>query len=1112
MTVQKGLIPVLAAPMIDPAAGRIDIMMPSGSTIAEIVKAALPDLALRDQHHCRVALVSERGSVIIPADRWHRVRPAEGIRVVIRLVPGKSVLRSILMIVVAVAAMAIGQWWAGTILGLKAGTIGYALASGAMSIGVSVIGNLLINALIPPDKPPAALEQQNRYQLSGWRNSLEPGAAVPLPLGTIRVAPPFAAYSYSEIVGDWQYLRSLFVFGYGRLQISDFRIGDTDLNEYDEVEIEVRDGVESDAPVTLFPKQILEESVGSELLMPFPRDDLGEIVSGSSAAEDPVVRTTGADASGASVIIGWPAGLVRYDGSGNAISHSVSVRIRQRRIDADAWQDVTTLNVTARKLEAFYRQHTWDFPSRGRWQVEVTMLTAETTSSQIQQRTSWVALQTIRPEYPLNFGKPLAIAALRIKATHQLNGQLDNFNALVSRICLDYDHESGQWVERATSNPAAIYRYALQTPANPRPVGDAGINLDELEEWHDFCRINDLKYDADQREKTTTLRDLLTEIAAAGRATARHDGVKWTVTVDRPDKLIVDHINPRNSYDFSVSRSYVSPPDGFRIEFLDASNDYKSAERIVPWPGKEDDDIVLTEELSLPGKTDPNEIYREARRRMFEAMHRPDLYNVSQDGGPARVASRGDRVRLSSDVISTVQIAARVVSAHDQMIVIDNIASMEEGKSYAVRFRTGLSETDTIGTSVVRTVVTVEGQTQLLMVNGDGAMPLAGDLIHFGEAASLDYDLVITAAEAGEDFSVHYRMIDLAPVIDELLAADPIPAWSRRAGAEVDGTALVPPVPRITSIVSGFLGTGVEGQIDYLIQPGSGSVTTASYEIEHRLSGATVWSSITIPAANGGGSISGYANGNAVQMRARAKSAGGVASAYTAVISFTIGTGDAGIPVALPSATISVTPSLGSATIMFQTGDDANVASVQVYRSTSSVLNRETDAAGSPVPVEASRTYTTSLGDTTRVNLLTAAWAAAAGWSVSSGIATKTAGSASSLSMALAAVAGKYYRVSMRLQAVAGGDLTPRLTGGSVRSGTARNANGTFSDRIQAVTGNATFELAASAAFAGQADQIVAFEETSTCIDAGTHYIWLEPQNSLGVPGPVAGPFTVTVR
>ncbi len=155
------------------------------------------------------------------------------------------------------------------------------------------------------------------------------------------------------------------------------------------------------------------------------------------------------------------------------------------------------------------------------------------------------------------------------------------------------------------------------------------------------------------RGQGTQLRDLLIEIAAAGRASPRHDGLRWTVTVDRPDKPIVDHFNPRNSYDFKVVRSYVEPPDAFRVQFLDATNDYKAAERIVPWPGKEGSTIVLTEEPTAAGQTDPAENYREAYRRALEAIHRPDVYTVSRDRA-VQVAVRGDRVRLSTDVISRV--------------------------------------------------------------------------------------------------------------------------------------------------------------------------------------------------------------------------------------------------------------------------------------------------------------------------------------------------------------------------------------------------------------------------------------------------------------------------
>ncbi|SCX30477.1 hypothetical protein DSM25558_4968 [Agrobacterium sp. DSM 25558] len=1114
MPAQTALIPVLAAPMIDPAAGRIDIAMPVGSTIAEIVRAALPNLSSNDWHHCRVAIVSERGSIIIAAEHWRSVRPREGVRVVIRIVPGKNALKSILSIVVAIAAVALGQFWAipvASALGISTG-----LAAGLIGLGVTVIGNLLINALIPPPKPPQSLNAENRYSITGWRNRLEPDAAVPLPLGTTRYAPPFGAYTYSEIVGDWQYLRCLFCFGYGPLSLSGFQIGDTSLSEYDEVDIQVREGRPDDEPLSMFPRQVMEESVGAELLMPYPRDDRGEIISGSSPEEDRVVRTTGGDASGASVILAWPGGLVRFNDKGNPVNHTVTIRIDQRRIDAEEWQAVKTITVRARKLEAFYRQHTWTFPTRGRWQVSCTMLTAETNDSKIQQRTSWAGLQTIRPEYPLNFPHPLALVALRIKATHQLNGQLDNFNALVSRPCLDYEHTSGAWIERETKNPASLYRYVFQSPANPKAVSDTALDLEALADWHDFCRLKDLKYDRVIEEKTTTLRDLLTEIAAAGRGSPRHDGLKWSVTIDRPDKLRVDHVSPRNSYDLRISRSYVEPPDGFRVSFQDATNDYKAAERIVPWPGKEAGSLLLLEELELPGKTDPDEIYLEARRRMYEATHRPDVYTVSQDG-PIRVATRGDLVQLSSDIINRVQVAARVKSTAGRFIEIDEVVTMEDGKGYAVRFRTGLTIEDTIGSSIVRTLVKTPGEKSVLLVNGIGEMPIAGDLIHFGEASTVDYPVVVTGVEAGEDFSSHLRLIDAAPIIDELLDAEVIPPWSGRAGAEIPESALLPPTPRFSSIRSGFTGTDEVNRIDYLIQAGSGSVPSSTFEVQHRANGATVWNTITVPAADGGGSLMMYVNGAVVQMRARALSGNGTPGAFTAVITFTVGADDIGIPTALPSSMVTVGALLGAAVVQFATGDDANVSLVQLYRSTSSVLNRATDAV-SLLTVQPSRSYTAPVGDTTRQNLLlngamdnAGTWTAGDGWAIPAGKATKTAGTASTLSQPLAAESGKYYRISFLLSDVTAGNITPELLGGSTRNGTARTSNGTFSDRIQAVTGNNTFALAASASFAGSVDNAVTYLETSTCLAQGIHYFWLEPQNADGIPGPVAGPFSVTI-
>lgn len=1116
MTVQKGIIPVLAAPMIDPAAGRVDMTMPVGATVEQIVQAALPSLTVRDRSHCRVILVSERGSVLVAAEWWSKVRPHEGVRVVIRIVPGKDGLKSILSIVISIAAIALGQFWAAG-LGFAAGTTAFNVVSGLIGLGVTVIGNLLINALIPPVKPDN-LSRENRYSISGWRNRMEPNGAVPLVLGKLRYAPPFATYSYTEIVGDWQYIRAAFCFGHGPLAISDVWIGDTPVTDYDEVEIETRPGRPNDEPLTIITRQVIEEQIGAELVMAYPRDDLGEIVSGSSAEQKRVIRTTASDATGASVILAWPAGMVAYDNKGRSHAHSVKVRIEQRQItdeevgDDDDWTLVETITVSARKLEAFYRQHSWDFPARGRWQVAVTMQTPETTSSQVQQRTSWAVLQSIRPEYPLNFPHPLALMAVRIKATHQLNGQLDNINALVSRLCEDYDQESGTWVERETSNVAAIYRYILQSPANPKPVGDAGIDLGALAGWHDFCRLKGLKFDGVYEETSTQLRDVLTEIAGAGRASPRHDGLKWSVTVDRPDKLIVDHFSPRNSYDFSATRSYVTPPDAFRVTFLDAANDYKSAERIVPWPGKEDAELLLTEELKLPGKTDAAEVYREARRRMYEALHRPDIYNAGRDSA-IQVATRGDRIRLASDVIDSVQVAARIKSVSLKLIELDDVVSMTAGESYAIRFRTGVTEDDTIGTSIIRTVMTRDGTHSVITVSGDGPMPSPGDLLHFGRAARVDYDLLVTGVEAGDDMSSHYRLVDLAPIVDELTDADEIPAWSGRAGAEIPGTAVAPAVPRFSSIRSGVSGTGATGAIDLLISPGSGVVAAARYEVGHRLSGESGWNTMSVSAAAGGVRLTTYANSATVDLRIRAFSAAGTPSGYSDIVTFVVGGDDAAIPTALPAGMITVGALLGGAVAQFSTSDDETVVAVQLYISTDAVLDRENDAYGDPIAVSASRSYSVPIGDVTRENLLSESnWIAGANWSAASEAVTHAPGVADAIAQSVTLHAGVYYRLAYRVTTRTAGTLTPRLTGGSTVAGVAASANGSFSDRLFAVSGNTAVEWLASTTFDGTVDQLALFEETSTCLSAGSHYVWLEPLNTDGAAGPVAGPFVVSIK
>lgn len=1101
-----GSIDVLAAPHFDPGAGRISLQCSAGMSIAEILDAALPAAGETDRGRCRVSLVSERGAEVIAPELWHRVRPRPGIRVVVRVIAGKGAIKAVLSIAIAVAALAVATIYGAPFaaaLGLS-GKFGAAIGTALLSTGVTLVGNLLLSALIPPVKPESR-DAQARYTIAGWQNRLDPDGAVPVVLGRHRCAPPFACFSHSEIVGDEQYIRAVFCMGEGPVQISDLRIGETSIEEFEDVQVEIREGRASDLPQTIITRQILEEAVGVELVRPLPRDSAGEVASGP-AIEKPVVRTTGVDARGASVILSFPAGLVRFNDDGDQRHESVSIRIEQRRIDAEAWQTVTTLAIRAKKLELFYRQHSWSFPTRGRWQIRLTMLTDETTDTKVQRRVTWAALQTRRPEYPLNHTRPLALIAIRARATHQLSGNLDSLNAIGAGLCLDYEHTTGLWVERQTSNPAALFRHVLQHPSNPRPVTNAELDLPLLEDWHDFCRIRGLKYDRILDQSGTVLRDVLTEIAAAGRASPRHDGLKWGVVIDRPSDLVVDHIGPRNSWSFSTSRSYLRPPHAFRCKFFDQTNDWKPAERLIRWPGYSGP-ITETEALDMPGKTDPAEIWREARRRMYEVIHRPDRLQVTQDG-PARVATRGDTVALSHHILDRVQMASRVRSIVGSQLHLEDEVTIEAGQNYGVRFRVFANASDSIGTSVVRPVAAEPGQTSVITLQGNGGTPMPGDLVYFGRASTETFSCIVTGVEAAQDMASILHLVPAAPQIDTLLAQDSVPAWSGRVGAEVDDSLLGPAAPRFTSI---SFDPAAPGSVSYLIEPGPGPISVASYVVEHRLAGGSSWTAIEIPAANGGGLITAYQNGTAIQLRARALSSANVSGPYGATVPITVGAAGSPIPAALDPQAIQITTVLGGAFVDITTGTDVGTERIQLYRARTPVLDRAQHKIRNPVSVEPLQTITLRLGDTTRRNLLTGAWAGDSGWSTLGSTLTHTPGSVDAIGQNIDLISGRSYRYGLTVSGRTNGNLTPRLAGGSTVSGSVVSANGRATGRLDAVSGNTRFELLAGSLFDGAVSDIVVYLETAATLGAGLHYVWVEPQNRDGVPGPIAGPFVIDV-
>lgn len=96
---------------------------------------------------------------------------------------------------------------------------------------------------------------------------------------------------------------------------------------------------------------------------------------------------------------------------------------------------------------------------------------------------------------------------------------------------------------RRRFNPARAYWAALKHPGRKVPILDSEIDLENLAEWSEFCAEKNLVYECRDDYSGKTTYDVLTEIAAAGRATPQA-WEKWGVSVDTGRQQPIQQLVP----------------------------------------------------------------------------------------------------------------------------------------------------------------------------------------------------------------------------------------------------------------------------------------------------------------------------------------------------------------------------------------------------------------------------------------------------------------------------------------------------------------------------------------------------------------------------------------
>ncbi|WP_417741511.1 host specificity factor TipJ family phage tail protein [Salipiger sp.] len=205
----------------------INIQMPVGCTITEVVQKL--DLETERYGIPMVTMIRGGEISVVPLDMWSKTRPKLGTDIQVTFPkrdPGSIALIASLAIPQAATAIA-GAFYA-------AGTVGYALIAAA----VTIVGTLLVQALIPPAKTEGGGGVQN-YAITGTANAANPYGVFPSVLGRHRIYPPLTATGYSENAGQDVYYYGRMTFGYGPLALEDLRIGTTPITEFAAAEVEL---------------------------------------------------------------------------------------------------------------------------------------------------------------------------------------------------------------------------------------------------------------------------------------------------------------------------------------------------------------------------------------------------------------------------------------------------------------------------------------------------------------------------------------------------------------------------------------------------------------------------------------------------------------------------------------------------------------------------------------------------------------------------------------------------------------------------------------------------------------------------------------------------------
>lgn len=817
----------------------------------------------------------------------------------------------------------------------------------AIGLGISLVGLAVMaidwEGLMPSfsgisfsrSSPAGSSPSRDRGSTSptirGSRNRFRPWAPLPVIIGRHYVVPDYAAPPFSRFVGGILHgftsssrhtYYMLFALcqssgpNGGPISISDVRIGETPISNFEHTIRYVDPNRPGFTNFRRFATTRIENPVN------LPLED-----------GDSITRTTELNTSTIDVQIVFPAGLYYLDEKGGLRAVRVRFVVKVKNLET---QTVTTLNThwairCTQDMVRFARTYSladyglpngqYDIiierePTRRRMDMNdpafdnfyyehpmgQDLTTDDDAVSFISDDMVWSSYTSRIPGPPVtaDIRANTVFLEVRVVADNNLSGMIDQFNCVV---------QAGYRISNFSgthygSNPALIAMWLLRGHLNPEPQPTANIDIASFVHWQNFCNSNNLRVNGVIQD-SAKLTDVLAMVARAGRATIGERDGKIVALVEEPRTNFVQHFSPRNSFGFSATKVFRRIPHGLKIGFVNEDAGYTQDEIVLYTPGYSETGGMVPhfrwingvlyyatglstratefETIDMPWVTNSEQVTKLGTYMLAETMLRPEVYTIETDWEHL-VCTRGDRVKLSHDVIKVGLSHGRIKSVSGNTITVDEQCTIEAGKSYTLAVR---QESPT-NVSKVYPITTGVGTHVSLDVSGSVDCE-PGDLFTFGETDRETLDCIVLAIEPLDNLQARILLTEHAPAIYGVDSLEGLPQHSSNITqpAELSNVTVPAPrsiYPRSDESVIVWHGDGTySNRIVVAIEPPASVewFTLTGYDVEWKDTGAlqptgdenetSEWRSMTVPGEQLEVSIWEITSGHSYDVRVRAR-------------------------------------------------------------------------------------------------------------------------------------------------------------------------------------------------------------------------------------------------